>query len=103
MAYQQDLEEKQKTWQAFRKALETNGAYSLTLSNNAYKEAVSSERDSLKACSKATKSGAQVHSRNGMEVLKTLAMVDDQLYQNKVLIEYFENLEKEQTQEISED
>jgi hypothetical protein len=59
MAYQQDLEEKQKTWQAFRKALETNGAYSLTLSNNAYKEAVSSERDSLKACSKATKSGAQ--------------------------------------------
>jgi hypothetical protein len=38
-----------------------------------------------------------------MEVLKTLAMVDDQLYQNKVLIEYFENLEKEQTQEISED
>jgi hypothetical protein len=30
-------------------------------------------------------------------------MVDDQLYQNKVLIEYFENLEKEQTQEISED
>jgi len=100
--YQKDLEEKQKTWQAFRKALETNGAYSLTLSNNAYK-AANNEQDSLKACSKATKSGAQVHSRNGMEVLKTLAMVDDQLYQNKVLIEYFENLEKEQTQEISED
>jgi hypothetical protein len=102
MAYQQDLEEKQKSWQAFRKALETNGAYSLTLSNNAYK-AANNEQDSLKACSKATKSGAQVHSRNGMEVLKTLAMVDDQLYQNKVLIEYFEKLEKEQTQEISED
>jgi hypothetical protein len=53
--------------------------------------------DSLEACAMATKSGAHTQAKASIQGISAYIDIMNHLYQFHILIEYFENLEEEES------
>jgi hypothetical protein len=89
--YQHELDARQRKLKALVNGLEAIAAHSISVSGTAYKQA-SGSNDAMKACSKLTKSGVDRVARTGIETVKAIAQVYDQLDQGKVLSEYYQKI-----------
>lgn len=92
---QQELEERRKKLRAIASGLEAIAAHSINTSGTAYKQASRSD-DAIKACSKLSKSGVDRVARTGIETVKALIQIYDQLDQTKVLAEYYQKIEQQE-------
>lgn len=97
--YQRELEEQERDLKALLNGAKVVAAHSLKASGQAYKEALASNKDPIKACKELTKGGAHIHGRMGLDAMKTVMQTYDQLYQNKVMSEYFQNQNQDQNQD----
>jgi hypothetical protein len=95
---QQELEERRKKLRAIASGLEAIAAHSISTSGTAYKQASRTD-DAIKACSKLAKSGVDRVARTGIETVKALIQIYDQLDQTKVLTEYYQKIEQQNSQD----
>lgn len=92
--YKRDLEDRQRKLEAYLGGLDAIAAYSIKTSGKAYGQASSTD-DAIKACGKLTKSGAHIHGKMGLDTVKTIMQLHDQLYQIGVVCDHLQNLEEE--------
>lgn len=86
------LLERQREIDIFRNALKDNTAQCFKVTNQAYRD-LAKDQDAVKACAKATKSGVHVQSKNAMDGLKTIMLIDEHSYQLSIIIENFDDSE----------
>ena len=86
------LLERQREIDIFRNALKDNTAQCFKVTNQAYRD-LAKDQDAVKACAKATKSGVHVQSKNAMDGLKTIMLIDEHSYQLGIIIENFDDSE----------
>ncbi len=84
------LLERQREIDIFRNALKENTAQCFKVTNQAYRD-LTKDNDAVKACAKATKSGIHVQSKNAMDGLKTIMLIDEHSYQLSIIIENFDD------------
>lgn len=87
--FREKLQERQRELEIFRNALKDNTAQCFKITNQAYRD-LSKHRDSVKACSDATRSGIHIQSKNAMDGLRTMMLIDEHTYQLNVIIENFQ-------------
>lgn len=97
--YKRKIEEQQRVLEKLRDGVVTTTAHALQVSNRAYSE-LSKQSDAVKACSRATKAGSQIHAKIGIEGTKAVTQINEQIYQLSELIGYFRDLKEEQGEEI---
>ena len=90
--FREKLQERQKELEIFRNALKDNTAQCFKLTNQAYRD-LGRHRDPVKACSDATRSGIHIQSKNAMDGLRTMMLIDEHTYQLNVIIENFQEID----------
>lgn len=90
--FREKLQERQRELEIFRNALKENTAQCFKVTNQAYRD-LGRYRDPIKACSDATRSGIHIQSKNAMDGLRTMMLIDEHTYQLNVIIENFQELD----------
>lgn len=92
--YLQELEKQRKDLKALQEGMKAIAGHSTNLTRKAYIE-LSQQPDAVKACGKGTKAGVHQHSRTAMEAIKTVAQLNEQIYQISVVFDHLQDMEEE--------
>ncbi|MCF3578897.1 hypothetical protein [Planktothrix agardhii] len=94
--YKENLEKQRQHLEILMEQIYANAMRSLNISNKVYANCLLMD-DSLEACAMATKSGAHTQAKASIQGISAYIDIMNHLYQFHILIEYFENLEEEES------